>query len=189
MTHRHLIGEALSWLAAAIMLAIVAANFQTIRRAASDAIVAQIPPPSASKAALQRGETAEPAETHHNRDGVELRADRAGHFEANMEVNGRSLDAMVDTGASIVMLTYEDAQRAGIYLRPQDFTMQMQTANGIAKVAPVSLERLAVGSILLRDVQAGVGEPGLLHTNLLGMSFLKRLHSFEIHSGTLVLQD
>ena len=188
MTHRHLIGEALNWLAAAIILAVVAANFQTIRRAASDAVVAHSPPPGASKAS-QSGETAQVAEPHQKRDGVELRADRAGHFEANMEVNGRALDAMVDTGASIVMLTYEDAQRAGIYLRPQDFTMQMQTANGIAKAAPVTLERLAVGSILLRDVQAGVGEPGLLHTNLLGMSFLKRLHSFEIHAGTLVLQD
>ena len=87
------------------------------------------------------------------------------------------------------MLTYEDAQRAGVFLRDRDFTMQMQTANGIAKAAPVTLERVTIGSITVRNVQAGVAEPGLLRTNLLGMSFLKRLNKFEIRSGTLILQE
>ena len=182
MTHRHLIGEVMSWLATAAMLFAFAYNFPAIRRAITHTVTAQIPAvkPTASKSA---------AEEPRSHEGVELHADRSGHFAANLEINGRPVEALVDTGATIVMLTYEDAQRAGVFLRDRDFTMQMQTANGIAKAAPVTLERVSIGSITVRNVQAGVGEPGLLRTNLLGMSFLKRLEKFEIRSGTLILQD
>lgn len=183
MTHRVLIGEALSWVVVVGLLALFAVNYQSIRHITADALASYAPQnPSIHP------ETNAAANAATN-EAVELRADRAGHFAANMEINGRSLDAMVDTGASIVMLTFEDAERAGIFLRSSDFTMQMQTANGIAKAAPVMIDRLAVGNILVRNVQAGVGERGLLQTNLLGMSFLKRLRSFQIQSGTLVLQE
>lgn len=185
LTNRHLIGELASWVGTAALLIVVALNFQLIRKTLSDAVLPHVLPTSGANHAT----TAVEAEAARAGDGVELHADRSGHFEAHMEVNGRPLEALVDTGATIVMLTYEDAARAGIYLRDADFTMQMQTANGIAKAAPVMLDRLAVGSIMVRNVQAGVGEPGLLRSNLLGMSFLKKLHKFEIRSGTLVLQD
>ena len=185
MTHRNLMSEAVSWAAVAILLALFAANYQTIRRMTFEAVTAYAPLPQPhAVAALPEAERASQSS-----EAVELRADRAGHFAANMEINGRRLDAMVDTGASLVMLTYDDAQRAGIYLRESDFTMQMQTANGIAKAAPVTIDRLVIGNITVRNVQAAVGERGLLGTNLLGMSFLKRLHKFEISSGTLILQE
>ena len=182
MSHRHLIGEVMSWLATAAMLFAFAYNLPAIRRAITETVTAHAPATTttASKSAPDEPRSLE---------GVELRADRSGHFAANLEINGRPVEALVDTGATIVMLTYEDAQRAGVFLRDRDFTMQMQTANGIAKAAPVTLERVSIGSITVRNVQAGVGEPGLLRTNLLGMSFLKRLNKFEIRSGTLVLQD
>jgi aspartyl protease family protein len=182
LTHRHLIGEILSWLATAAMLIIFAYNYPTIRRTIAQAVIPQGP-------TIKQSAAKPAAEDARSSEGVELRADRSGHFAANLEINGRPVDALVDTGATIVMLTYEDAERAGLQLRDRDFTMQMQTANGIAKAAPVTLDRISIGSITLRNVQAGVGEPGLLRTNLLGMSFLKRLSKFEIRSGTLVLQE
>lgn len=172
----------MSWLATAAMLLAFAYNLPALRHAISSSVTLHAP---TAKAATAKPSHEEPRP----HEGVELRADRAGHFAASMEVNGRSVEALVDTGATIVMLTYEDAQRAGVFLRDRDFTMQMQTANGIAKAAPVTLERVTIGNITVRNVQAGVGEPGLLRTNLLGMSFLKRLNKFEIRSGTLILQD
>lgn len=182
MSHRHLIGEVMSWLATAVMLFAFAYNLPTIRRAITESVTAHAP---AARAAAAKPVSGEPRSL----EGVELRSDRSGHFAASLEINGRPVEALVDTGATIVMLTYEDAQRAGVFLRDRDFTMQMQTANGIAKAAPVTLERVSIGNITVRNVQAGVGEPGLLRTNLLGMSFLKRLNKFEIRSGTLILQE
>ncbi len=188
MTHRHLIGEVMSWLATAAMLFAFAYNLPAIRRAISETVTAQAPAVKHAPTAKTAASKSAP-EDPRSLEGVELRADRSGHFAANLEINGRPVEALVDTGATIVMLTYEDAQRAGVFLRDRDFTMQMQTANGIAKAAPVTLERVSIGNITVRNVQAGVGEPGLLRTNLLGMSFLKRLNKFEIRSGTLILQD
>lgn len=187
MAHRHLISELVSWIATAAMLCVFAYNFQNIRKALGFAL----PNQAGLSSPVNRAQsvTARESDEPRSLEGVELHADRSGHFATAIEANGRSLQAMVDTGATIVMLTYEDAERAGIFLRDQDFTMRMQTANGIARAAPVTLDRLSVGSITIHNVQAGVGEPGLLRTNLLGMSFLKRLSKFEIRSGTLVLQE
>ena len=82
---------------------------------------------------------------------------------------------MVDTGASQVALTFDDASRAGIHVRDRDFTQAVRTANGIARVAPVTLDRVSIGDITVRNVPASVSERGMLATTLLGMSFLKRL--------------
>jgi aspartyl protease family protein len=120
---------------------------------------------------------------------VELKAKRNGHFLTEASVNGRSIEVMVDTGASIVALTYEDAERAGIYVKPSDFTHRVSTANGVAKVAPVMLDRVQIGEILVRDVRAAVSEPGKLNATLLGMTFLGRLSRTEMRQGTLILQE
>jgi aspartyl protease family protein len=120
---------------------------------------------------------------------VEIEAGRHGHFNTDAEINGRTMEVMVDTGASMVALTYEDAERAGIYLNHGDFTQAVSTANGVARFAPVRLTRVAIGDILIRDVPAAVAERGRLKTSLLGMSFLSRLSRFDMRSGTLVLQE
>jgi clan AA aspartic protease (TIGR02281 family) len=87
---------------------------------------------------------------------------------------------MADTGATVVALTYEDAERLGLSPRSLDFSSLVQTANGIARVAPVKLDRVRIDDIMLRDVPAIVAERGALATNLLGMSFLGRLKSFQM---------
>ncbi|MEJ2118243.1 MAG: TIGR02281 family clan AA aspartic protease, partial [Alphaproteobacteria bacterium] len=66
-------------------------------------------------------------------------------------------------------------------------TSRSTTANGVARVAPVTLDSLRIGSIMLREVRAVVAEPGKMTQNLLGMSFISRLSNFELKGGTLVM--
>jgi len=120
---------------------------------------------------------------------VELTADRFGQFLTQTEVNGLPVDSMIDTGANKVALTFESAERAGIFLRDRDFTLRTSTANGTGRAAPVMLDRVTIGSITVHNVEAMVTERGALRVNLIGMSFLKRLQRVEVRSGRLVLQD
>lgn len=120
---------------------------------------------------------------------VELASDSRGHFEARAEINGRDISALVDTGASAVVLTYEDAERAGVYVKDSDFTLASRTANGIARNAPVTLDEVCIESVCVRNVRAMIAEPGRLHVSLLGMTYLSRLARFEVRSGTLVLEE
>jgi aspartyl protease family protein len=89
----------------------------------------------------------------------------------------------------MVVLSYEDAERAGLLLTDKDFTRAVSTANGTARVAPVTLDRVSIGNITVRDVPAAVTESGRLGTSLLGMSFLSRLSRFDMRAGRLVLQE
>jgi aspartyl protease family protein len=124
-----------------------------------------------------------------NYGDVTLRATDNGHFETTAEVNGRDVEVMVDTGATMVALTYEDAERAGIYLSPSDFTHTVSTANGIAKVAPVEIGSITIGTITVRNVRGAVSERGNLHRTLLGMTFLGRLSRVEMRKNDLVLHE
>lgn len=117
---------------------------------------------------------------------VRLRGDRRGHFIFK-GADDRPLTFMADTGATIVVLSYDGAKQAGLAPHNLDFSAHAQTANGIARVAPVTLDRVRVGSITVRDIRAAVAEKGMLSTNLLGMSFLGGLKSFHIQDGELVL--
>ena len=67
---------------------------------------------------------------------------------------------MVDTGATLVAMTYEDAERAGIYLKSSDFTHEVKTANGIAKVAPIEIGSISIGDITVRNIRGAVTERG-----------------------------
>ncbi|MCH8203253.1 MAG: TIGR02281 family clan AA aspartic protease [Proteobacteria bacterium] len=109
-----------------------------------------------------------------------------GQFWLLGEVNGTEIRFMVDTGASVVVLTMEDAARAGIFVGPADFTAFAQTANGTIAVAPVRIGTLAVGSITEVDLPAIVNG-GELSVSLLGMSFLNRLSGFEVRGDRLYL--
>jgi aspartyl protease family protein len=120
---------------------------------------------------------------------VQLKAGAYGHFYSRVHVNGRAVQAMVDTGASIVALTYDDARNAGIHIRDGDYTHRVSTANGIARVAMVILDSVAIDDIVVRDVRAAVAEPGKLTKTLLGMSFLGQLRRAEMSRGVLVLEE
>lgn len=120
---------------------------------------------------------------------VTLPAGQYGHFLTEAEINGREIDVMVDTGASLVALSYDDAQRAGIFVKPADFTHTAQTANGITRVAPVTISEVQIGDISVRNVQAVVSQRGASERTLLGMSFLGRLSRVEMRGTTLVLEQ
>src|SRR5262249_13178711 len=120
---------------------------------------------------------------------VEIRAGRHGHFLTKAQLNGQPVNVLVDTGASFVALSYEDAQRIGSSESPEDFTQRVNTANGIAKIAPVVLDTVALGDIVVRNVTAAVSEPGRLGTTLLGMTFIGRLTRTEMRNGLLILHE
>jgi aspartyl protease family protein len=118
---------------------------------------------------------------------VRLKADPRGHFILDAAINDRPASFMADTGATLMVLTYEDAARLGLSPHSLDFSGFAQTANGVSRVAPVMLDRVRVDDILVRNVPAAVAEKGALDTNLLGMSFLSRLKSFQMQGHELVL--
>jgi len=131
---------------------------------------------------------AKPAPAENYGGHVRIPADRAGHYVTEAQINGRTLNVMVDTGASLVILRYEDARALGIIYGSDKFDIAVQTANGTAKAARVKLYSVRLGSISLDDIDALVMEQGLLNTNLLGMSFLNRLSRYEMRGGMLVLE-
>lgn len=120
---------------------------------------------------------------------VSIAAGAYGHFLTQAQIDGRSIDVMVDTGASLVALTYEDAKSVGLFIKPSDFTSVAQTANGTTRVAPVTISRISIGDITVRNVPAVVSARGASERTLLGMSFLKRLTRVEMRAGMLVLQE
>ena len=95
---------------------------------------------------------------------------------------------LVDTGASFVALSHEDAAMLGLKVSQKDFTRRSSTANGVVETAPVRIKEIRIGDIAVRDVEAVVLPPRALSTSLLGMSFLKRLEGFEVAKGRLVLR-
>ena len=120
---------------------------------------------------------------------VVLKAGPNGHFETTVSINGRRIDVMVDTGATLVALTYEDAEASGIFPRDSDFKYKVNTANGVARVAAVTLDQVSIDDITIRNVNGFVSERGKLNTTLLGMSFLNKLSRAEMSRGTLTLQE
>lgn len=119
---------------------------------------------------------------------VTLLAGEGGHYRTSIVVNGRSMQAVVDTGASMVALTYEDARALGLANSSDRFDLGVQTANGVVGFKPVRLNSVRVGGIVLHDVRGTVAPQGALGTNLLGMSFLGRLRSVQSSGGRLVLE-
>ena len=118
---------------------------------------------------------------------VELRRRDDGHFVAAMTVDGVEVNMVVDTGASLVVLTFDDAQRVGIDTNLLTFSETVSTANGRASAAPITLENISIGAIRFDRVRAMVARPDALNESLLGISFLSRLSSYEVRGGTMIM--
>lgn len=110
-----------------------------------------------------------------------------GHYWAEALIDGRAVRVMVDTGASVVILTAEDAARLGVRLEESDFGSTVQTASGLVGAAPVTLDHVAVAGARVDHVHALVVRDGLPHS-LLGMSYLGRLSRFEATPTGLTLR-
>jgi aspartyl protease family protein len=120
---------------------------------------------------------------------VKIRRRPDGHFIARTRANGVALTMLIDTGASTVVLKPADAQRLGIETDKLRYTVPVQTANGTTYAAHVRLRSLTLGPISLNDVEALVARPNALKENLLGMSFLGRLRSYEFTGDMLTLRS
>ena len=112
-------------------------------------------------------------------------ANERGHVILNAAVNGAPVRLLVDTGASLVTLTREDARAAGIAPGELVFKAHVNTANGPVRMAPVTLREVRLDQFSVYDVPAAVLEN--LNVSLLGMSFLSRLQSYEMRDGKLTI--
>ncbi|MGA2895389.1 MAG: TIGR02281 family clan AA aspartic protease [Xanthobacteraceae bacterium] len=119
---------------------------------------------------------------------VEVVRTRDGDFAITAQINGAHIPVVLDTGASSVVLTHDDAKAAGLPLDLLNYTVSIDTANGRTRAAPVTLDRLAIGGLEERSVEALVVQPGQLRTSLLGMSFLNRLQSWQVNGDRLILK-
>jgi aspartyl protease family protein len=115
-----------------------------------------------------------------------IRAGAGGHFRLVAEVDGTPVHFLVDTGASGVVLSPEDAERIGLVLGDRDFTLTMRTAGGFVRAAPVSLREVRIGALSQRDVEAMVNAVPI-GVSLLGLSFLSRLDGYRVEGDRLIL--
>ncbi len=118
---------------------------------------------------------------------VRIAADPDGHFNAEFRLNGRGVDALVDTGATLVAMNRSTARRVGIKVAPADFKYTVKTANGQTRAAGAIIERLQIGRIAVENVEAVVLDDDALDGTLIGVSFLNRLAKYQVENGALLL--
>ncbi len=116
---------------------------------------------------------------------IVIPAGRNGHFLVTAEIEDVEILFLVDTGASQVILTIEDAERLGYRVDSLEFSDRFQTANGTIQGAPLRLSGLRIGDLEIEDLRASVIRAPM-PTSLLGMSFLSRLEGFEVGEEGLI---
>jgi aspartyl protease family protein len=151
------------------MLLVVGYSYRFELRDAADRVIAELVP----------GHVA-----GHGRN-VEVVRGQGGDFSVAAQINGKKIPMVLDTGATSVVLTQEAAKTAGLPIEVLNYTVNIDTANGRTRAAAVTLDRIAVGGLTERAVPALVVQPGHLKNNLLGMSFLNRLESWEVRGDRL----
>ena len=141
-----------------------------------------------STAAVAKMATPEPSNSAANSSSMTIARGDNGHFSVEGTVDGRRMDFLVDTGASVIALREGDAARLGIHPAEREYTARVSTANGVVRAAPIELNRVEIGPLTVRNVAALVLPDEALSQNLLGMSFLSRVR-WEHRDGRLVLEQ
>jgi aspartyl protease family protein len=154
------------------LLLVVGYTYRFELRDASDRVIAELMPGHV---------------TGHGRNVEVVRA-QSGDFALAAHINGVRVPMVLDTGASSVVLTQAAAKAAGLPIEVLDYSVNVDTANGLTHAAPVTIDRLAVGELTERSVPALVAKPGGLKNNLLGMSFLNRLESWQVRGDKLLMR-
>jgi aspartyl protease family protein len=163
---------ALFWTVVGFVL-VFAYTYRVELRAIGERVMAELVPGRAVQRAAQT---------------VEIVRGRGGDFQVAAKVNGTRVAMVLDTGASAVVLTQDAAKSAGLPMELLTYSVSVDTANGRARAAQVTLDRLVVGDIVERAVPALIAQPGQLKVSLLGMSFLNRLESWEVRGDKLMLR-
>jgi aspartyl protease family protein len=141
------------------------------------------------KSLMASAQANDDAQSQSNRPAsVRLRKGIEG-FLANSAVNGEAMPMLLDTGSATVVLRQSDAEKAGVDIGSLDFDTPLKTANGVSYLAAVRLKSVRIGPLALDDVEALVAKPGTLNENLLGMSFLRRLESYEVAGDFVTLRQ
>jgi aspartyl protease family protein len=122
-----------------------------------------------------------------NDSEIIILADRSGHFFIVAEMEGVAIKFLIDTGATTVSLTWEDAMRLGMKPEQLSYTMKTETANGTSWAAPITLQYIQIGNIRIQNISASVTQQGNLSTSLLGMSFLEKLEGYRVSNNTMTL--
>ena len=120
---------------------------------------------------------------------MRLAANPQGHFTGDFKINGKPVQGLIDTGATYVSVNETTAHRLGFASADLDYRYSTHTANGIGKAALVTLDRIELGSIKVRDVPAMVMKDDALSSTLIGVSFLKKLSSYGVEDGSLHLVE
>ena len=162
----------LFWVVVGLVLA-VGYTYRAELRGVADRVMAELVPGRAAQLSAR---------------SVEIVRGRGGDFQVAAQVNGTRVAMVLDTGASTVVLTQDAAKAVGRPLELLSYDVQIDTANGRARAAAVTIDRIVVGEIVERSVPALVAQPGQLRVSLLGMTFLNRLQSWEVRGDKLVMR-
>ena len=117
---------------------------------------------------------------------TQLERTESGHFYTYATVNGQLVKFVVDTGADVVALTPEDAERAGVKFNPAQFEVVAEGAGGPVRGQDVRIDSIEVDGKLVNDVRGVVLENS--RKSLLGQSYLSRMGEVQMRGDTMVLR-
>lgn len=112
-----------------------------------------------------------------------------GSFRVDASINGADIPMIFDTGATAVVLSSADAERAGLDIKRLNYSISVQTANGVGSAAAAVIDEIRIGNIVRNNVRAYVLQDGALETSLLGMTFLETLSRYSVSRDSLELHD
>lgn len=112
-----------------------------------------------------------------------------GHYRTIARIDEADIGVLVDTGASLILLRYDDAMRAGVDPSLLNFNIPLTTASGRSYVAKFQFSQVRIGGVVVRNVAGAVAQPGALHNSLLGMSFLEQLSETVIRNDAMILRQ
>ena len=122
-------------------------------------------------------------------NAASIRRESDGHFWTRADVDGSNMKFLVDTGASVVALTWNDAKRLRLKPEELDFNWTISTANGKTTAASVLIKSISIGNVEVENVEAVVLHADDLQNSLLGMSFLGELYSYEFKGNTMIIRQ
>lgn len=128
-----------------------------------------------------------PSRATQSAQGFEVQRARDGHFYLTLQVNGKNIPFVVDTGATDIVLTQDDAEKIGIDPDTLTYIGRANTANGVVKTASTVLEQIALGDMVDYDVRASVNG-GKMDGSLLGMAYLNRFSEISMRGDRLILK-
>ena len=158
------------WIAIALVL-IIAYSYRSNFQGFTDKISGEINP---SRARL-------------NQEGhITINSSLGGHFYINLSINNQKVRLMVDTGATDLTLSLNDARRIGLDISKLNFNKRYHTANGITHAAMVTLDHVRIANLEFENVKASINQ-GHMSNSLLGINFLKRFKKYEFSNHKLIL--